>query len=557
MKKKLLIALVLTFCAMFTLTACLQLEKVTNLQLVDAPKTTFAVGEATANDLTFTVSVDRGEEKILFHYPEDAAKISLSGFSTEVAGTFTATISYKVSEANVLTYTFEYTVTDGFAGGNGTEETPYLIASADQFMMIPFIETTGYTYYKLTSDINFEGVDATAYQQAMAGYVFNGELNGLKANGVGSYKIMGYNSAYNFTAEGKIYGMGLFGVIGNAAFKNIEIVDANVEAPLAEGAGIIGVGRSKTELEGLSAEDELVFENVTVSGSIAAGENVGALIGRARGYKSITVYNVENNADVTALTSYTAGGAFGSLDNKVTVVANGFTNNGNISAVGYAAGFIGNLNGAKSVTLNNAENNGTITSISSTYPAGALVGASVKNTVANNVANNGTLVVPANYTAEASDAAFVQANMIKKLVVLDAQIVDGYLTVAGSTEGVAYYRASMVADYTCYNAEGKAVSGAGSSLLFAEERIEANVAKTANKQMTAVKGAYNADFQEAFAADMAEEGVAAGYTGTTFVTPASAKGVLLLSKNAKIRWTIVAYNAEGEAVASASVSYTL
>lgn len=555
MKKKLLIALVLTLCAMFTLTACLQLEKVTNLQLVDAPKTTYAVNEIeTDNDLTFTISVDQGDSTVLFNYPADKDKVSLTGFSTKQEGTFTATITYGVAGGTVLTYTFEYTVTNGFAGGQGTEEDPYLISTADEFMMIPYVQSATDTYYKLTSDINFYGVDATEYQAAMSDVAFVGGIDGLKANGVGSYKIMGYRSSYDFE-DGKVYGMGLFGYIGDAYFTNIDFVDCVVDTPLAEGAGLIGLGRSYvTEADGLAATDEVVFENIRLlSGcSVSAGENAGGLMGRGRNYAKVTANNVTNNATVTALTSYSAGGAFGCFGSGVTVEIDNFTNNGAISAIYYSAGCVGNVNSA-TLTIKNSINNGLITASQTSVNYGALLGGAKGTAI--NCTNNGDFIVnESNVNAPADKAigvTFASEDISKSIKTVAVAIEGGKLNIT-AVAGAVRYEVSQIINANWYTAVGE--KDGRTSLLFAAETLTDSLT-TANAEITSIKAGYKAEYPATINGyAMAAEGEESDFANGAYVMPVSAKGVALPYK-AAIVWQVAAYDEDGNVIATGRVQY--
>ncbi|REK75587.1 cadherin-like beta sandwich domain-containing protein [Paenibacillus paeoniae] len=169
----------------------------------------------------------------------------------------------------------------GFAGGDGSEETPYLIADEEQFNRV---RDDPWDHYKLIADI-----DLSAYRASDGGRgwapiaAFYGMLDG------DGHTITGLSIQRDDTEN-----VGLFGTIYSAKIANLNILQANVEG--ASRTGIV-VGTAANA----------VLDNVYVSGSVTGEGHVGGLVGELQ---TTSARQVGSSAHVHA-SSNNIGGLFG------------------------------------------------------------------------------------------------------------------------------------------------------------------------------------------------------------------------------------------------------
>lgn len=191
---------------------------------------------------------------------------------------------------------FKYT----FAGGNGTESTPYLIGTANQLKLLGDSEylTKGY-YYKLISDIDLTQVTWTpigTYSSDLSTSAFIGTFDG------NYHKIK--NLSYNKSDGANV---GIFGYLYNATVTNLIIESANISAKQyigtlsgnAKSSKIIRVGVRNALLEGVYNNyvyigglignvaggviiSECFVDNVTVSAPNSDNARIGGLTGRVK-----------------------------------------------------------------------------------------------------------------------------------------------------------------------------------------------------------------------------------------------------------------------------------
>ncbi|MBL1408091.1 phosphodiester glycosidase family protein [Sphingobacterium faecale] len=189
---------------------------------------------------------------------------------------------------------------DAFAGGDGTETNPYLIATAAHLQSMHTLnwsntETNPY-YFKLTADIDMIGRSWTPLnnQDPYARYLhFDGDGHVIRNLKVGK-------SSY-----GSLFGV-LFG-----SCKNLGLVDVDIES--SNGAGAFG------GYLGLRSPDKVakigVLENCFSTGKVTGTDAVGGLIGNV-GKRNTTgapsmISNCFSAAEVTA--TATANGRAGGI----------------------------------------------------------------------------------------------------------------------------------------------------------------------------------------------------------------------------------------------------
>lgn len=337
-KRTILLAVLLTLALSFSLSGCFLFnDTATKVELTQTPKTQYVVGEDLSN-VTFALSVtEKGKDAVSVSfkvgdqnengvYTVSGVKVKLENFSTSTAGHFKATLDVNDGEA---TCSFEYDVSaaqndSGFAGGTGTVNDPYQIATAEQFANIVLKgDQSKYTYYKLIADIDFSSVDFNTLKNAdgktynqlidcgyalyprVPLYSFNGSLDG--AAGDSNFKLK------NFTATTD--NISLFGNIANGSFTNIDVSGFNTvchragafgsnayyKADGSEGASVSFknvniLSNCKLSFGGYLAQVKMAqsatFENCEMAGAVISdGDNVGGFVGATTSCASATFKN--------------------------------------------------------------------------------------------------------------------------------------------------------------------------------------------------------------------------------------------------------------------------
>lgn len=281
-----------------------------------------------------------------------------------------------------------------FAGGSGTAEDPFTIATPAQLAAFRDAVNAGNSYagkaIALTADIDLGGSPWTPIGAAVrsgsgvkeGSTPFAGTFDGS------GHRVTGLAIAPTAApADGPDYALGLFGAVMGGTVKDLVLPDASIAAPqseLAGGAvGLLGDGGT--------------VSGVTVGGSIAAKCGTGGIVGRlvARG----AIAGCTNDAEVTVTGgSGNAGGIVGaayyspegSLMTITDCINNGFitgvndtggiaglccafvsgcTNKGAVNGNGYAVGGIaGELKNRGGIT--HCTNAATVTNSSAAKPYG-------------------------------------------------------------------------------------------------------------------------------------------------------------------------------------------
>ena len=160
---------------------------------------------------------------------------------------------------------------------------------------------------------------------------------------------------------------GLFASIGNATIKDLKLADVNIVESFSNNEKFVGdcVGAVTGFVFGSAT-----FENITVSGSVVASDNVGGLVGRVYNYSTndftVNFNNCTNNATVksTAGSGKAAGIACLTMNGTGTLTVN-FNNCTNTATIEtnteYYAGIAYN-GGAVKVKLDGCQNTGANTS---------------------------------------------------------------------------------------------------------------------------------------------------------------------------------------------------
>lgn len=179
--KKIFLGIVLST-LVFVLTSCFSSDT-TSLKITKLPNTSFNLCTDSAYNIDelmrVEVTSDGSTTQVILSIVDGELKVSdskfegkmeLRNFDLSKAGSFTASINYH----GVTSY-FDYQVLEDnpkFAGGDGSVNNPYQIATAEQFMNMDKVDTTS-KYFKLLNDISFDGIEESIYVTYFEG-VFDG-----------------------------------------------------------------------------------------------------------------------------------------------------------------------------------------------------------------------------------------------------------------------------------------------------------------------------------------------------------------------------------------------
>ncbi|MGE5398020.1 MAG: GLUG motif-containing protein [Chitinophagales bacterium] len=247
-------------------------------------------------------------------------------------------LSFYTSAAIAATDTWDGTIDTGFAGGDGSSDTPYLIAKGKQLAYLAKQTNASATYsagkyFKLTADIDLNNEEWTPIGTVIetVTYTFAGTFDG-DGHVISNLKID------STTAERS----GLFGQLSSSAkVKNlgVEVIDINNTCTIARIGGLAG-----------ACYDPVTIENCYVSGSITGGDpsgtqyvRAGGLVGQYYGNGSI-IANCYSKVDVSIKGScFAAGGLVAEQGNESTVTNCYAT--GTITCTGTARYGVGGLIG--------------------------------------------------------------------------------------------------------------------------------------------------------------------------------------------------------------------
>ena len=287
-----------------------------------------------------------------------------------------------------------FSVNGFFSGGDGSEDNPYLISSADDFMAIATLANAaaeaggnGYNadakrtffgsagvHYKQTGDIDFENATLTPIGNVSSagnannassptGNAFSGTFDG------GNHTVKNF-SANVTVADNGVYG--LFGYVQNATIKNLSVeADLTLKAAATADAGVLA-----GTVAGSTIENVTVNATLTVPG--ADVDNKRFTVGGIAGF----VFGTPDAPSLIKDCTVTA---------TATVESGKNTKNG-ATCVHYGGivGFSTTASGVTEIacTLDHCVNNGTITAKSGR--SAGIVAAANLATLIRNCVNNAT-----------------------------------------------------------------------------------------------------------------------------------------------------------------------
>ncbi len=331
----------------------------------------------------------------------------------------------------------------GFAGGDGSIQAPYQIATADQLRLMATLvneDTYGNEYkfasYELTADIDLGNELWTpignGYLKSM--YSFEGDFNG------NNHTITGLRIEENENNELRRFG--LFGLV-NGSVRNVKIDDSSIVI-LADGTGSDETGAIAgcVYFDG-KVQNCYVGENVKIEGNYITGGVVGQVYGSLIGATSCAAVT---DTSVVGMAGGIAGAVNGEIANCL--------NQGNVGGEADAGGIVGMLSGG----IENCINEG---SVDSEENAGGIVGVingsitngEVETYTINKVENQGQVTalkaaggIAGRISSSIADIVIVDSiNFGKVISDVDAggivgtysSSMDGKFTVSGCTNNAA------------------------------------------------------------------------------------------------------------------------
>ena len=340
---------------------------------------------------------------------------------SEVEGAFWSRVDNQLNAGGLVTKTSPFSNDEG----DGTEESPYIITTAEDMgvfsRIMSELEWEDFyltSYYKLANDIRLDEVDVTWPSVGTKTRQFSGTFDG---DGHMVYYISGTKGMFNYIKDATIKNLTVKGlnvsasevvgglastVAGTSVIKNCQVWgDINSNSEIVGGlVGTVSDASSKTIIEisqtnvrinATSSSNQTavaglvgIAYNVEIKGCMtfgvveSNGSNVGGLVGQAT---KLTMEHSINNSSVKGATN--VGGLVGNVTDSASTIHNSF-NRGNIKSEGAKiGGLVGELNG----TVVNAYNVATIQTNGNANVAG-VVGYGSSSAVVNNCYSLGNVV---------------------------------------------------------------------------------------------------------------------------------------------------------------------
>lgn len=372
------------------------------------------------------------------------------------------------------------TITQMQLDGEGTEESPFLIASADDFKKFMQMPVAG--VYKQTADLDLTGVTGVAGSLISS---FSGTYDGdghkisnlnLSSNSnaamflslTGTVRNVTLDQTCSFSGKNRVASIAVFlrkngtieGCKNNAA---ITCTPASVDASVNMYVGGIV---SETTQEGTMLINRLKdcenYGAITIAGEIANSGRVGGIAGSISG---CFVQNCQNYVDVTSgkasegyygSTGNFAGGIAGQAGGNNTLVGCG--NSGKISAGGYVGGIVGLAKNTRnsSLLIESCFNTGEISAYNSSCDqnAGGIAGSAFGDI--RNCYNTGKI-----------SGAITDGNANRAAIL-------GYANAeTGSNDTAIYHSYAMEADSVSVGGQDEKITVSNDTTLMAAEQMKA------------------------------------------------------------------------------------
>ena len=413
--------------------------------------------------------------------------VAVDTTASNVAVVVPATVKEAIEkkEGNSINASADNVITDNtvienmkkFAGGIGTENSPYLVSSVTEWMNVKGVSTQGKSF-KVVCDLDFSGSTDISIEE------FSGIMD------FGNHTVKGVNESNTYQNYGY-----LFVTVGSTT-QSTQIRNAN----------FIINGYSSLVFN-VECAKEFVMENVTVNGSaeITGDNNYSPFISRITSYSNaicnVVMKNCINNANITsdACTGVFVGKL--SIENKgvesAKIEFNRCINNGTVSrTTGIAAMLFANActfanQKIEDITIIDCVNNGRILGtsgarfVAADYSQGYGWNAEKENEFRANIGSN-----------------FINGSVDGLgTIKTDKLTVENGLFVLPTVEGAARYTFSFGIWNTSYYKNGEKCSWGQSAITFAIDASQVSTAKI--KAMKFIQYDYSKDSKQTISTESA------------------------------------------------------
>ncbi len=305
----------------------------------------------------------------------DGKREAVSGYTYSPVGALTLSDTKIYITYGILKTSLDITVSEKMPwDGEGTEENPYLIRSADDLAdMYTYITAkqmpTSGVHFRMTQDINMKNIENWRGIAESTSKGFCGHFDGA------GYAVWNLNHTSNYNV------LGLFGNLGDGALiENLTVASGKIGVPGGYNNTVGGIAAR------VVSNASATIRNCHNYASVSGLWGVGGILGELEDNAHVTVENCSNRGEVYA--SYTGGGIIGQVgpnrwkNNGSSVTVVNCYNVGNIGGTGAwgLGGIIGSfrLGNTDDSAVKNCYNAGTVRE---TEPSGAVIGSVCETSV--------------------------------------------------------------------------------------------------------------------------------------------------------------------------------
>ena len=364
----------------------------------------FSDGEPRTGNITINKETD-DQDVIYLNIPATAKGTNINFAVTTTSASYNGTLTpsqdikagtfynaaITLNESSAAEYNSETTATESEdIIGEGTEEEPYLITSAEDLQwLVTYYNDENLSspqYYKLATDINIDSSATAPWTFALA-KPFTDILDGA-----------------NHEITGKLYAVAgnLQPIIGFVCQNAGVVKNLNVDVQVV-GSGALTemMGETGSLAGGVVGANLGTIDNCTSEGSVSSkditsGNNLAVGVGGIAGLNAGTISNSTNNATVQGtnlingasgwssaggIAGIVADGKFDDCHNTGTITACKVTSSGTIGGVSLAGGIFGH--GARrtgsGIIVTNCSNSGTISGTTDTSNLNSRIGGIIGN----------------------------------------------------------------------------------------------------------------------------------------------------------------------------------
>lgn len=324
-----------------------------------------------------------------------------------------------------------------FSGGNGTQSTPYKVSSSADLMELKTMsagQSLEGMYFEQTADIALSGTSSSIIIGENDAVPFKGTYNGM------GYSISGLKLSGSAVS-------GLFGYTNGATIKNVNVVDATLNATTISG-GIVAVAKGESIISGCSFTGTAVLPTAAKLG-IKVGGIAGSVDDSSVVEKSTGTLNMSmTRAPLVLYVGAVAGSNDGTVsecvgNSSINVISNNYI----IGIGGIAGENTGTIAGCQA----NGSINGTISKDVALLYMGGIVGHNNKGTIERTV--NNTSLYAVGYSEfpcyVGGISGYNESGVVK--VSNNSGALGGRISIAGGVTGVNYANDGEASVADCLN----------------------------------------------------------------------------------------------------------